>query len=339
MAGGAKRCRPPSDRCAVYRARPTPTAGPKAPAEAQADRKPRADRNAPRPKRTAIQSPCPAALRGDRLRAQPDDPFGDVDGVVDRDDDQRGEVERRALCEVAGKVVWRSRSAMPASRTIRRGGRSRGCRSRRRSGGRTSCPASRRSSRTRRSPRRCSRPGSAGASPVSSSWTFIRKPPSPLTVTTWRSGCTSLAAIAVGRAKPMPARPLAISTVPGLVGGEHATDPELVQADVGDEDVLGAERLADVPQHAGRAHREVVVLARVAQRAEGNVAQAARHGGGARRSASSRRRGGRARGRCRRSARPRGRRTRRSRRRRCRSRRSCLSARGFQCSGACSTRS
>ena len=54
---------------------------------------------------------------------------------------------------------------------------------------------------------------------VSSSWTFIRKPPSPLTVTTRRPGCTSLAAIAVGSAIPIPARPLAISTVLGSCAG------------------------------------------------------------------------------------------------------------------------
>ena len=50
---------------------------------------------------------------------------------------------------------------------------------------------------------------------VSSSWQFMRKPPSPLTVTTLRSGWTSFAAIAAGIAKPMPARPFAISTVFG----------------------------------------------------------------------------------------------------------------------------
>ena len=54
---------------------------------------------------------------------------------------------------------------------------------------------------------------------VSSSCTFIRNPPSPLTVTTLRFGCTSLAAIAVGSAKPMPARPLAMNTVAGSWAG------------------------------------------------------------------------------------------------------------------------
>ena len=47
----------------------------------------------------------------------------------------------------------------------------------------------------------------------------MRKPPSPLTVTTLRSGWTSWAAIAVGSAMPMPARPLAISTVSGSEAG------------------------------------------------------------------------------------------------------------------------
>src|SRR3712207_7396888 len=37
-------------------------------------------------------------------------------------------------------------------------------------------------------------------------------------------------------------------------------DPQLVHADVGDEDVARAERLADLPQHARRPHREGVVL-------------------------------------------------------------------------------
>src|SRR3954467_8092111 len=62
---------------------------------------------------------------------------------------------------------------------------------------------------------------------VSSSCAFIRKPPSPLTVTTWRSGYTSLAAIAVGSAMPMPARPLAISTVLGSCAGNIRAIPSL----------------------------------------------------------------------------------------------------------------
>ena len=69
---------------------------------------------------------------------------------------------------------------------------------------------------------------------VSSSCTFIRKPPSPLTVTTWRSGCTSLAAIAVGSAKPMPGQAVGDEHRVGLLRREHARDPQLVQADVGD---------------------------------------------------------------------------------------------------------
>jgi hypothetical protein len=50
---------------------------------------------------------------------------------------------------------------------------------------------------------------------VSSSWQFMRKPPSPFTVTTRRSGCTSFAATAAGTAKPIPASPFAIRTVFG----------------------------------------------------------------------------------------------------------------------------
>jgi hypothetical protein len=54
---------------------------------------------------------------------------------------------------------------------------------------------------------------------VSSSWQFMRNPPSPFTATTLRSGCTSLAAMAAGIANPIPASPLAISTVFGSKAG------------------------------------------------------------------------------------------------------------------------
>ena len=45
-----------------------------------------------------------------------------------------------------------------------------------------------------------------------------------------------------------------------LVGGEHARDPQLVQPDVGDQDVARPERLADLPQHPRRLHGEGVVV-------------------------------------------------------------------------------
>ena len=50
---------------------------------------------------------------------------------------------------------------------------------------------------------------------VSSSWLFIRKPPSPHSATTLRSGWTSLAAIAPGRAMPIAAKPFEMITVFG----------------------------------------------------------------------------------------------------------------------------
>src|SRR5919197_183191 len=53
---------------------------------------------------------------------------------------------------------------------------------------------------------------------VSSSWTLIRKPPSPLRVTTRRSGSWSFAAMPPGTAIPMEARPFEIRTVLGLNG-------------------------------------------------------------------------------------------------------------------------
>ena len=42
------------------------------------------------------------------------------------------------------------------------------------------------------------------------------------------SPATRAAAIAVGSAMPIPARPLAMNTVSGSTGGEHARDPQLV---------------------------------------------------------------------------------------------------------------
>ncbi len=59
----------------------------------------------------------------------------------------------------------------------------------------------------------------------------------------------------------------------GLVGGEHAPDPQLVQADVGHEDVLAAERLADLVQRARGLDREVVVVLGGVEAAVHHVAQ------------------------------------------------------------------
>ena len=50
---------------------------------------------------------------------------------------------------------------------------------------------------------------------VSSSWTFMRNPPSPANAMTLRSGNTSFAAIAPGTAIPIDARPFETTTVFG----------------------------------------------------------------------------------------------------------------------------
>ena len=50
---------------------------------------------------------------------------------------------------------------------------------------------------------------------VSSSWMFMRKPPSPENATTVRSGRTSFAAMAPGKAIPIGANPFATITVFG----------------------------------------------------------------------------------------------------------------------------
>jgi len=55
---------------------------------------------------------------------------------------------------------------------------------------------------------------------VSSSWTFIIKPPSPTAATTFFSGRTRFAAIAPGKAKPMEAKPLELITVLGSYAGK-----------------------------------------------------------------------------------------------------------------------
>ena len=99
---------------------------------------------------------------------------------------------------------------------------------------------------------------------VSSSWQFMRKPPSPLTVTTLRSGCTSLAAIAVGSAIPMPARPLAMNTVFGSCAGNMRAIHSLCRPTSEISMSSRPQRLADLPQRARRLHRErVVVLGRL----------------------------------------------------------------------------
>ena len=59
-----------------------------------------------------------------------------------------------------------------------------------------------------------------------------------------------------------------------LVRGEHPRDPQLVQADVGDEHVLAPERLPDLPQRARRLHRELRIILCTLEPAEDEVAQA-----------------------------------------------------------------
>ena len=57
--------------------------------------------------------------------------------------------------------------------------------------------------------------GTCSRTAVSSSWLFIMKPPSPVTTSTRRSGCTSLAAMAPGTEKPIDAKPLEMRQVRG----------------------------------------------------------------------------------------------------------------------------
>ena len=61
-----------------------------------------------------------------------------------------------------------------------------------------------------------------------------------------------------------------------LVRGEHAPDPELVEPDVRDQDVVAPERLPDLPQRARRLHREVGVVLRRLEVARHHLAQLVR---------------------------------------------------------------
>jgi hypothetical protein len=58
-----------------------------------------------------------------------------------------------------------------------------------------------------------------------------------------------------------------------LMRGEHARDPQLVQPDVGHEDVRRPERAPDLPQGARRLDGERVVVARGLEAAEHDVVQ------------------------------------------------------------------
>ena len=109
---------------------------------------------------------------------------------------------------------------------------------------------------------------------VSSSWTFMRKPPSPLTVTTLRSGCTSFAAIAVGSAMPMPASPLAMNTVSGSCAGNMRAIHSLCRPTSETRMSSRPERLADLPQRARRLDGERVVVAAGLEAPEHDVVQA-----------------------------------------------------------------
>src|SRR3954447_21049720 len=108
---------------------------------------------------------------------------------------------------------------------------------------------------------------------VSSSWQFMRKPPSPLTVTTLRSGWTSFAATGRRDGEAHPGEPVGDQHRVGLVGREHAADPQLVEADVRDQDVLAPERLADLVQRPRRLDRELVVVLRRLEAAHDDLPQ------------------------------------------------------------------
>ncbi len=57
------------------------------------------------------------------------------------------------------------------------------------------------------------------------------------------------------------------------MGGKHARDPELVQADVGDQEVFAPEHLAQLPQRPRRLHREVLVVAGRLEAAQHDLVQ------------------------------------------------------------------
>ena len=77
-----------------------------------------------------------------------------------------------------------------------------------------------------------------------------------------------------GKREPHARQPVGDEHGVGLVRGEHPPDPQLVQPDVGDEDVVPAERAAQLPQRPRGLHRERVVVPRALQPAEDDLAQA-----------------------------------------------------------------
>src|SRR6476661_4845378 len=113
---------------------------------------------------------------------------------------------------------------------------------------------------------------------VSSSCTFMRKPPSPLTVTTCRSGWTIFAAIAHGSAKPMPARPFAMSTVLGSWAGNMRPIHSLCRP-TSEMRMSLRPRALRSSQRARRLHGERVVVLRPLQPAEHDVPQTRRSPG------------------------------------------------------------
>ena len=100
---------------------------------------------------------------------------------------------------------------------------------------------------------------------VSNSCEFIRKPPSPVTATTRRFGCTSLAATAPGTAMPMAAKPLEMMQVLGCKAREEARQPQFVRAHVRDDDVVVGQRRAEVGEDSLRLEREGVVVTALLQ--------------------------------------------------------------------------
>ena len=114
---------------------------------------------------------------------------------------------------------------------------------------------------------------------VSSSWQFMRKPPSPLTVDDLALGVHELGRDRARQREAHACKAVCDQDGVRLMGREHPADPQLVQPHVGDQDVLAAERLADLPQRPRGLHREGVVVLGLLEAPEHDVAQPLRPAG------------------------------------------------------------
>ena len=100
---------------------------------------------------------------------------------------------------------------------------------------------------------------------VSNSCEFIRNPPSPVTATTRRSGCASLATTALRRAMPTAANPFEMMQVLGRKHGKRRPMPDFVRANIRDHDIIVGQRRTQIGKDSLRLEGEGRVLTALCQ--------------------------------------------------------------------------